>query len=276
MIESLTLLPHKQNVDDRGDMRAGDSIVFNNISLTIRRGPKNLEEKRKQEEAKIEEDAYRAQHSETDSLYEYGDEEFDGLDLELNVNEALAHDIAIVTSMSGLTDLAPYQIRRKQNDSKRAPRFLGTALNLSNNALNTLAGADHVLTSIMVRGHELTWLDLSYNSIASVRHVIEHLHFLSDSLKVLYLHANKISDPDEIFFLAHFHRLRKLSLYGNPVDQIKNYRFYVIALLPNLQILDFIAITRGDQQNAATLKSIFIDPYLERQARRRLSQTNSQ
>lgn len=264
----------KETNVDRGEYeRASDTIVFNNISLTIQRGPKNLEEKQKQEAAKLEENA---QHSDTDSLYEYSDEEFDGLDLGFDINESLAQDIAILTNMSGMTDLVPYRIRRKNSSDrdKHDPRYIGSALKLSNNALSNLAGAEQVFSSVMVQGLQLTWIDLSYNCIESVRHILEHLHFLSDTLKVLYLHANQISDPDEIIFFAHFHGLRALSLYGNPVDQIKNYRFYVLALLPNLRNLDFIAITRGDQENAATLKSIFIDPYLEKQTRRRHNQTN--
>ena len=51
--------------------------------------------------------------------------------------------------------------------------------------------------------------------------------------------------------------LRSLSLHGNPVEDHKHYRNFVITMVPSLIQLDFSPVTKQDRSNAATWAQIF-------------------
>jgi len=52
--------------------------------------------------------------------------------------------------------------------------------------------------------------------------------------------------------LARLPRLSKLTLHGNPMEELNhpNYRTQVLAFLPNLKSLDFIGVTKVDREKA--------------------------
>ena len=56
--------------------------------------------------------------------------------------------------------------------------------------------------------------------------------------------------------LKHLPNLLKLTLHGNPVEENRNYRKFVINALPNLLSLDFIRITPRDRELAAVWNDI--------------------
>jgi len=65
---------------------------------------------------------------------------------------------------------------------------------------------------------------------------------LGDSLpkiNALILTNNRIENLSDLDPLADMPTLRMLSLIGNPVTRKKNYRIYVIHLIPRLKLLDF-------------------------------------
>ena len=68
---------------------------------------------------------------------------------------------------------------------------------------------------------------------------------------MLYLHANKISKFGEIKPLGELAKLRSLTLHGNPIEDKKHYRMFVIHTIPTLTQLDFSTITRQDRETAA-------------------------
>merc|ERR1712130_500146 len=88
------------------------------------------------------------------------------------------------------------------------------------------------------------WLDLSFNEITGID---EHLSPLV-SLKVLYLHGNRISNMKDIQNLAKLEQLAGLTLHANPVERKPNYRCQIIKLLPNLKKLDFVSITKQERR----------------------------
>ena len=74
---------------------------------------------------------------------------------------------------------------------------------------------------------------------------------------MLYLHANKISKFGEIKPLGDLTKLRSLTLHGNPIEDKKHYRTYVVHIIPTLNQLDFSPITRQDRETAKTWAAIF-------------------
>ena len=67
---------------------------------------------------------------------------------------------------------------------------------------------------------------------------------------MLYLHGNNIKKANEVDKLASLHRLKSLTLHGNPIETVPGYRQYVVSQVPQLQTLDFSGVTRGDRKTS--------------------------
>jgi Leucine-rich repeat (LRR) protein len=89
------------------------------------------------------------------------------------------------------------------------------------------------------------WLDLSFNQIGSVN---ESLVATFPNVTTLYLHANQITKLSHIKKLSGFTHLKSLTLYGNPVEENKHYKNYILYCFPELQQLDFCVITTSQRQ----------------------------
>ena len=74
---------------------------------------------------------------------------------------------------------------------------------------------------------------------------------------MLYLHGNSIMNLAEIDKLALLPNLITLTLHGNPIDNQKGYRQYVLAKLPSLRTLDFSRVTKADRMDALTWEKMF-------------------
>ena len=66
---------------------------------------------------------------------------------------------------------------------------------------------------------------------------------------MLYLHGNNIRRAAEIDKLSELLRLRSLTLHGNPVESLDDYRMCVLAKLPQLMNIDFSAVTKQDRRS---------------------------
>ena len=75
-------------------------------------------------------------------------------------------------------------------------------------------------------------------------------------LKVLNLHGNGIERMAEIDKLASLSNLRSLTVHGNPVEDTKGYRDYIINKIPQLEKLDFSKITKADRECAKTMSKL--------------------
>ena len=84
-----------------------------------------------------------------------------------------------------------------------------------------------VLDAVMYHSKNLLWLDLSYNYLTTIDEDI--LEF--PELKTLYLHGNYIQNLDQTKKLQNFQDLQSLTLYSNPIEQIKGYRMYVLGVM---------------------------------------------
>lgn len=70
------------------------------------------------------------------------------------------------------------------------------------------------------------------------------------NLKSLYVHCNYISDMNEFVKLKRLPLLRTLTVHGNAIDRIDNFRLIVISILPNIKKLDTVVVTYKERDNA--------------------------
>nr|XP_046268045.1 leucine-rich repeat-containing protein 9 isoform X2 [Scatophagus argus] len=135
-------------------------------------------------------------------------------------------------------------------------------LSLDNNSISALSGVSklHCLNKLSLDGNRLSSLD------ASVLDQLPDLSFLSvenncisslqgiqrvRSLLELYIGNNQISTSQDIYYLKGLTNLIILDLYGNPLlEQLENYRIYVVYHLPSLKALDGIAVEVTECESA--------------------------
>lgn len=125
-------------------------------------------------------------------------------------------------------------------------KYRAEKLKVDNNDLHDLNGFMPVIENLLHRPIDLTWLDLSFNSIPKIDPVICELQ----NLKLLYFHGNVVADIKEVDKLAGLPQLQKLSLHGNPIEnKTQNYKCYVLMRIPQLKNFDMVTVTKNDRRN---------------------------
>jgi len=131
-----------------------------------------------------------------------------------------------------------------EDNERPTLKYVNRALRLSNNNFLSLEGLDIVTEKIVADPFQnLSWIDLSFNSLEEIHECI--LKFVN--LKTLFLHANKIRKLTEIDKLAKLPHLRSLTLHGNPLEEERQYRLYVILMIPQLVNLNFSGISKQEK-----------------------------
>uniref|UniRef100_A0A8C6Q9D1 Leucine-rich repeat-containing protein 51 n=1 Tax=Nannospalax galili TaxID=1026970 RepID=A0A8C6Q9D1_NANGA len=110
------------------------------------------------------------------------------------------------------------------------------------------------LRPLLEHPENLAWLDLSFNDLTSIDPVLMTFFNLS----VLYLHGNSIHRLGEVNKLAVLPCLRSLTLHGNPIEEEKGYRQYVLCNLPRVTTFDFSGVTKADRTTAEVWKRMNI------------------
>ncbi|XP_039987452.1 leucine rich repeat containing 51 [Xiphias gladius] len=128
----------------------------------------------------------------------------------------------------------------KKNSEKK---YLSRALRFSNNNIVGLQDLQKTVSHFLAEPLQLGWLDLSFNKITHIDHVLCEL----PELRVLYLHANSISVLSEVDKLGALPHLHTITLYGNEIEAKKAYRNRVISALPRLKKMDFSAVTKQER-----------------------------
>jgi len=87
-------------------------------------------------------------------------------------------------------------------------------------------------------------------------HIVSIATKLGESLprlEALLLTNNLFETLADLNPLGEFTSLRLLSLLNNPVTKLKNYRQYVIHLLPQLKVLDFLKVKASEKRQARAM-----------------------
>lgn len=117
------------------------------------------------------------------------------------------------------------------------------SIDLSDNAIVTLEGFPAL--------PRLSMLLLSNNRVARLN--AQNLERSIPGLETLVLTNNRFSRLEDLEGLARLPKLRQLSLVDNPVAKVKNYRLFVVHMLPALRWLDFRRVKEAERAEAAKL-----------------------
>nr|XP_020475623.1 leucine-rich repeat-containing protein 51-like [Monopterus albus]XP_020475624.1 leucine-rich repeat-containing protein 51-like [Monopterus albus]XP_020475625.1 leucine-rich repeat-containing protein 51-like [Monopterus albus]XP_020475626.1 leucine-rich repeat-containing protein 51-like [Monopterus albus]XP_020475627.1 leucine-rich repeat-containing protein 51-like [Monopterus albus] len=122
-------------------------------------------------------------------------------------------------------------------------KYLSRSLRLNNNNITDLPDLPMTVSHFLADPSQLAWLDLSFNKITHIDHVLCELH----ELRVLYLHGNSICILSEVDRLGALPHLRSITLHGNTIETNKAYRNHVISALPHIKTMDFSAVTQQER-----------------------------
>ncbi|KYO49167.1 leucine-rich repeat-containing protein 51 isoform X2 [Alligator mississippiensis] len=164
-------------------------------------------------------------------------------------------------SFRGISFLQDLQTEEPRASPRTIPcsargRMLTRAVRLNNNTLNELTDLGPALELLLENPEELSWLDLSFNDLPTIDPILTTYR----NLHCLQLHANSIQGLGEVDKLAVLPHLRSLTLHGNPIEEEKGYRSYVLSTLPQLKSFDFSAVTKQDRSTAAIWKRMNAQP----------------
>lgn len=125
---------------------------------------------------------------------------------------------------------------------------------LGYNEIRSINEIAAILPDVMPKAlSNLQWLDLQHNSIITLGEGLTSF----PHIKSLYLHCNYIFDMAELLELSKLKYLRNLTVHGNPLDRIDNFRLVVISFLPHLKKLDTVLITHKERDNAIYLQKFY-------------------
>jgi len=123
-------------------------------------------------------------------------------------------------------------------------RLITNVVKLNNNSLRNITGFGSVLGGFIYDLTNISWIDLSFNNLTTIDKELTYFH----NLKMLYLHGNRISNLAEVDKLSAVGgTLIKITMHGNSVEALPNYREYILAHLPKLKMLDFSGVTHADR-----------------------------
>eukprot|EP01025_Chloroclados_australasicus_P010558 TRINITY_DN14326_c2_g1_i1.p2 TRINITY_DN14326_c2_g1~~TRINITY_DN14326_c2_g1_i1.p2 ORF type:complete len:380 (-),score=23.04 TRINITY_DN14326_c2_g1_i1:397-1485(-) len=180
-------------------------------------------------------------------LYKLGKQRYQMLDAQ-NYGPKLPGDLNFGTLLKGLVRVNPIghkELQLRSLNIKSYTQFAGLqgiqSLDLSDNQISRF----HPVSS----KNEIIMLLLSNNCISRIS---SGLGDCFPFLKYLNLNNNQIEKLDQLEALSKLPRLQSLSLMGNPVYKLKDYRLYVIFLCRKLKSLDykrikFIELTKAQQ-----------------------------
>ncbi|CAD8081435.1 unnamed protein product [Paramecium sonneborni] len=156
------------------------------------------------------------------------------------------------------------QENKNQNQqSKFKPELYCQSLILCQNKLTSLSGFYQVMQTVMPNVELLRWIDLSYNQLTTLDYNFKELPHLQS----LYLNFNLIKDINELKQLSHLQELRSLKIYGNQIEQIINFRLYIIDVLPQLKRIDSVLISKKERDNSSMIVKVFdFKPQMKAQA----------
>lgn len=144
----------------------------------------------------------------------------------------------------------------KGGQKKPTKKPSNTTLLVGSNAFTTIVSLPRIVNAFFMGPENLLWLDVSHNRLTTIEPIL--LSF--PNLSILYMHGNEITKLKEVNKLVELQHLKKLTLHGNPVEEIMNYRLHVFTQIPQLRMLDFINCTKVDRDKAGTWDALKFKP----------------
>jgi hypothetical protein len=143
---------------------------------------------------------------------------------------------------------------RAGSPGRRKKKEAIKALRISNNRISQV---DIICGPMMAAldTSKILWLDLSFNQIKR----LGALAATFPNVTTIYLHANQISRLSELQKLQEFPHLKSLALFGNPIEEHKHYRNYVLYACPNLTQFDMSPVTKSERQSVISQIVLFRD-----------------
>jgi Leucine-rich repeat (LRR) protein len=136
----------------------------------------------------------------------------------------------------------PTIIIYQQNTTGRKQTEVIKALRLGNNEIRSMEIIYKFLKNTLDTTN-IMWLDLSFNKVETISvNIMKYF----PNITTLNLHANRISRLSELRKLALLTTVKAISLQGNPVEEHKHYRNFVLYFCPWLRQFDMSPVTAGE------------------------------
>ena len=166
-----------------------------------------------------------------------------------NLNSAVSTMINS-SAMKNISSKAKEELEKKKKKCIHI-KLVCVSLMLAYNKLRELDQLNAVLAGIMTNSHRLQWLDVSHNYLTHLDYNFQDF----PQLKTLYLHCNFIADLGELEKLRHLQEIRTMTIHGNPLASVPNFRILSISILPQLKKMDSVLVSKKERDNAAFIKS---------------------
>jgi len=153
----------------------------------------------------------------------------------------------------------PNNEKKILEDSDKANRkkhviLLTTSFLLGYNQIRDITSIKSVIDSVMFDAFKnLQWLDLQHNYLTTLSPELGEF----ENLKTLYLHANYISNMKELLKIKGLTQLRNLTIHGNPLARIPNFRLYIILIFPDLKKLDTVLVSSAERDKVQVWSKTF-------------------
>lgn len=180
------------------------------------------------------------------------EEQITPADPKIKYGPPLDYSFKSLTSFTDVQDEDPRKGTHKVQKTDEG-KVVTMAIKFNNNTLTDMAGISDVISSMLFNPTVLSSVDLSFNDISKIGQEI----CMFPSLKFLYLHGNSIFQVQEVDKLATLPNLQDLTVHGNPIEEEKGYRQYVLSKLSGLKNLDFSVVTKADRKDAATWDKMY-------------------
>ena len=169
-------------------------------------------------------------------------------------NMIMNYNISLINSKQHPVGGRKTEEQKAEVTKKYVVRRQTQALFLQNNQIRSIQGLRSTLDDVMWHPDGLLWIDLSNCYLENIED--EFLNF--PQLKTLYLHGNYFNNLEQVRKLNRFDDLQSLTLYGNPIEQIKSYRMYVLGMMyelsENLRRLDQVLVTNREFDKVMAFK----------------------
>ena len=154
------------------------------------------------------------------------------------------------SAMKNISSKAKEELEKKKKKCIQV-KLVCVSLMLGYNKIRELAGLNTVLEGIMENARNLQWIDISHNYLVNLDYDFADF----PHLKTLYLHCNYIADLAQLEKLKHLEELKTITVHGNPLTNVANFRVLAISILPDLKKLDSVLISKKERDNAVFIRS---------------------